>query len=269
VTARRAAAVAGLFYPADAAELRRTVTALLDAALSPGEPHVPKVLVVPHAGYVYSGPVAATAYARVIPGRGRVRRVVLLGPAHRALLRGLATHSARAFETPLGAVATEPPPLDAEIPVHDAAHLGEHSLEVHLPFLQVALGDFRVVPILVGDAAPDDVARALDALWGGPETLIVVSSDLSHFLDCDTARRRDRATADAIVRLDAGAVRDDDACGARPLRGLLVALQRRDLALECIDLRNSSDTAGPDDRVVGYGAFAAYEPGRSDGARAP
>lgn len=257
MTRVRRAAVAGTFYPEDPAVLLATVEALLaEARAAPRDAGpVPKALVAPHAGYVYSGPVAASAYVRLAAARGRVRRVVLLGPAHRHPLRGLAAHGADAFETPLGRVPVERPPPAAGIPTLDAAHEGEHSLEVHLPFLQVVLGEFRVVPVVVGDADAEEVARAIDVLWGGGETAVIVSSDLSHHLDARTARRRDRATADAIVSLDASRLGPDDACGARPVAGLLVALRRRGMRLACVDLRNSADTAGDPDRVVGYGAF--------------
>lgn len=264
MTRVRRAAVAGSFYPSDPEELRATVEGLLDAADGAGAAHgagiaekrrPSKAMIVPHAGYAYSGPVAASAYVRLRGANGGVRRVVLLGPAHRVLLHGLATHGADAFETPLGPVPVERPSAWAHVPVHDAAHANEHSLEVQLPFLQTVLGPFRVVPVLVGDAAPEEVARALDGLWGGDETLVVVSSDLSHYLDAGTARRRDAATARAIVALDPDRVGDGDACGARAVCGLLLALRRRALRLECVDLRTSADTAGDPERVVGYGAF--------------
>lgn len=249
----RRAAVAGMFYPGDAGDLRRTVEALLAGAPQRDGPP-PKALVVPHAGYVYSGPVAATAYARLLNAGGRIERVVLLGPAHHHPLHGLATHSAQAFETPLGRVPVE---HTTAVSVLDAAHQREHSLETQLPFLQVALGAFRVVPIVVGEAAAEDVALAIDALWGGEETLVVVSTDLSHYHDARTARRLDRATADDIVALRAEALGYDSACGRYALAGLLIALRDRGLRLECIDLRNSADTAGDPDRVVGYGAFVS------------
>lgn len=247
----RRAAVAGMFYPAGATELRHTVAALLAAAPQPDGPP-PKALVAPHAGYVYSGPVAATAYARLVKTGGGIERVVLLGPAHRHPLHGLATHSAQCFETPLGRVPLEHP---GGLSVLDAAHQGEHSLETQLPFLQVTLGDFHLVPIVVGAAAAGEVAEVIEALWGGDETLIVVSTDLSHYHDAQAARKLDRATADDIVALRAEALGYDSACGRHALAGLLVALRKRGLRLECIDLRNSADTAGDPDRVVGYGAF--------------
>ncbi len=249
----RRAAVAGMFYPSDAGDLRRTVEALLAEAPPPGG-LPPKALVVPHAGYVYSGPVAATAYARLRNAGDRIKRVVLLGPAHYHPLRGLAAHSADAFETPLGRVPLDHP---GTVRVLDAAHQREHSLETQLPFLQVALDAFHIVPIVVGEAAAEDVAEVIDALWGGEETLVVVSTDLSHYHDARTARKLDRATADDIVGLRAEALGYDSACGRHALAGLLVALRNRGGRLECIDLRNSADTAGDPDRVVGYGAFVS------------
>jgi AmmeMemoRadiSam system protein B len=250
VIAVRRPAVAGLFYPADAAELRREVEDLLGGARGP-EGAAPKALIVPHAGYVYSGPVAATGYARL---RGAaVRRVVLLGPAHRYPLRGVATHGADFFETPLGRIPVE----RTSLPVLDAAHAKEHSLEVHLPFLQVVLGEFTLVPVVVGDASPDEVADALEGRWGGPETLVVVSSDLSHYHDYATARRLDRRTADAITAAEPG-LRPEQACGCHAVNGLLALARKKGLAVELLDLRSSGDTAGPRDEVVGYGAFAVH-----------
>jgi AmmeMemoRadiSam system protein B len=255
----RRAAVAGTFYPADPAEL----AAVVDRALPPcpgGEP-VPKALIAPHAGYQYSGAVAGSAYARLAPLRDVARRVVLVGPAHRVPIDGLALSGADAFATPLGLVEVDDEArrtLHAarHLSVDDAAHAGEHSLEVQLPFLQRTLARCRIVPLLVGDAAPAAVAEILDLLWDGQATLIVASSDLSHYHDHAAATRRDRRTAAAITAGDVDGIGDDDACGARPVRGLLVAARRHGLTPRLLDLRTSGDTAGPRDRVVGYGAFA-------------
>jgi AmmeMemoRadiSam system protein B len=264
-SAVRPPAVAGLFYPAGAAALGREVDALLAAAPGSAEPP-PKAVIAPHAGFVYSGPVAAAAYARLRPLREKIRRVVLLGPAHRVPFRGMALPGAAAFRTPLGDI-----PLDAaalarlkalpgikELP---AAHAAEHSLEVHLPFLQRVLARFALVPILVGDAEPAAVAAVLDALWGGPETVIVVSSDLSHYEPYLEARAHDRRTAEAIERFDGRAIGPDDACGCVPVAGLLAAARGHGFACARLDLRNSGDTAGARERggrdeVVGYGAWA-------------
>jgi AmmeMemoRadiSam system protein B len=260
----RLPAVAGSFYPADAAALAASVARAIDVPVPADEP-APKALVVPHAGYVFSGPTAGVAFARLRRLRTAVRRVVLLGPAHCTWVQVIAVPVADGFATPLGVV-----PVDDElrgrvlvlpgVRLDDRAHAAEHSLEVELPFLQVVLASFAVLPLAVGNAAPADVARVLCAVWGGPETLIVVSTDLSHYLDYATARARDRRTADAIVAGDAAAIADDDACGARPLRGLLVAARARGLTPRCLDLRSSGDTAGDRDRVVGYGAFALGAP---------
>jgi AmmeMemoRadiSam system protein B len=255
----REPAVAGLFYPADPRALRATVSALLNDVPAAEAPP-PKALILPHAGYVYSGAVAARGYERLRRHRDRYRRVVLLGPAHRAWIEGVALPGAEAFRTPAGDV-----PLDAEavpqleahgVPVSPAAHAREHSLEVHLPFLQAVLDEFTLVPLVVGDVAPDEVGAVLDLLWGGEETLIVVSTDLSHYLPYEAARARDAATCRAITAFDARHIDYGDACGAAPLRGLLVAARRRGLAIETLDLRNSGDTAGDRARVVGYGAWA-------------
>jgi hypothetical protein len=257
--ATRPPAVAGLFYPDDPEALRRAVDGFVAAAPDADEAP-PKALIAPHAGYVYSGPVAASAYAPLRAARGRVERVVLLGPAHRVPLRGLALPAAGRFATPLGTV-----PLDREaaeralalpqVRRDDAPHALEHSLEVQLPFLQRVLGAFSLVPFAVGDASADDVAEVIELLWGGPETLVVVSSDLSHYHDYATARRLDAETARAIEALRPDALGPDSACGRVPIRGLLVVARRRGLRVRTVDLRSSGDTAGPRDEVVGYGAF--------------
>ncbi|HEV2758273.1 MAG TPA: AmmeMemoRadiSam system protein B [Acidimicrobiales bacterium] len=254
----REPAVAGLFYPADPDELRIAVEqALAGAAAGP----VPKAIVAPHAGYAYSAPVAASAYARVAPARGRVSRVVLLGPAHRAPVRAVAASSANAFATPLGLVRVDVERRDALVDaglvvVRDDAHAGEHSLEVHLPFLQVALGDVAVLPLAVGHIDARQVADVLEALWGDDRTLVVVSTDLSHYHDHHTATGLDRRTAAAVVARRPEQLGPYDACGVVALQGLLVAATLHDLQVELLDLRTSADTAGDPGRVVGYGAFA-------------
>jgi AmmeMemoRadiSam system protein B len=257
----RPAAVAGLFYPSAPAMLADTVRACLDGAARPAVPSPrPKALIVPHAGYVYSGPIAAGAYVRLSDARGAIHRVVILGPTHRVAVRGLALPSARAFATPLGSVEVdrEAVALLAGLPQvveSGAAHALEHSLEVQLPFLQAVLGAFRIVPLAVGDASTREVAEVLDRLWGGPETLVVVSSDLSHYHPYAEARAIDRASAERILALD-GSLDHDEACGATPINGLLLCARRRGLVPELIDLRNSGDTAGDRTRVVGYASFA-------------
>jgi AmmeMemoRadiSam system protein B len=243
----RAPAVAGTFYPAGREELRAEVASLL-AAAAPGP--APKALIAPHAGYIYSGPVAASIFRRV--QGASFERVVLLGPAHYACLDGVALPEAAAFSTPLGEIPLELP--DA-LPRDRAAHAREHSLEVELPFLQVVLqGAWKLVPLVVGDAGPEEVADVIDGLWGGHDTLVVVSSDLSHYLPYREARAMDAATAKEIVAL--GRLDSHAACGAAPVNGLLLAARRRKLSAELVDLRNSGDTAGDKGRVVGYGAFA-------------
>ena len=261
----RPAAMAGSFYPGETSALAAEVAGYLADASAASAP-APKAIIAPHAGYMYSGAVAGSIYARLAPLAGKVTRVVLAGPAHRVYVTGVAVPSAEAFASPLG-----PVPIDAAaiaklralpfVEVSDAAHAREHSLEVHLPFLQSVLGSFSLVPIVVGDADPDEMALVFDALWGGPETLIVVSSDLSHYLPYDSARGRDRDTARAIVALEATLV-PEEACGAAPINGLLRAARRRGMQAELVDLRNSGDTAGDRSRVVGYGAFAFTEAAR-------
>ncbi len=220
----------------------------------------PKALIVPHAGYVYSGPVAASAYARLRSARGRIQRVVLLGPSHRVGFRGLALSGADWFETPLGRIAVDHAAEAAvrglaTVQVLPRAHAEEHSLEVHLPFLQEVLGEFTLVPIVVGEANPAEVAEVLERLWGGDETLIVISSDLSHYHDYETARARDAATARSIEALRYEDIDADDACGRGPVSGLLHYARDHGLRVQTLDVRNSGDTAGPRDRVVGYGAW--------------
>jgi MEMO1 family protein len=247
----REPAVAGMFYPADAQVLRSQVEGFL--AEAEGGPH-PKAVIVPHAGFVYSGPVAATAYARIDPEKSR--RVVLIGPSHRVPFRGLAASGATVWRTPLGDVPLEP--VDG-IPELEAAHAQEHSLEVQLPFLQTVLNEFTLLPLVAGDASAEEVAGVLDRLRGGPETLIVISSDLSHYENDETCRRLDRATADSILALDEHGIDPGSACGRVPIRGLLHLARQKKMRVELLDLRNSGDTAGPKDQVVGYGAFAFYE----------
>jgi len=259
----RRPAVAGMFYPADPAELRGMVQPMLDRV--PPSDRVPKAIIAPHAGYMYSGPVAAQAYAQLRAGRGRIRRVILLGPAHRVYVRGLALPGDDQFATPLGLVDIDTRAADRirhlpQVRTLDAAHAEEHSLEVHLPFLQSVLERFELVPLVVGEATPAEVAEVLDLLWGGEETLIVISSDLSHYLDYDAARARDSRTADSIRSLQLEAIGPYEACGCMPLHGLLSIARQRGLRIELLDLRNSGDTAGPRDRVVGYGSFSVWSP---------
>lgn len=275
--ARRArpAAVAGSFYPSEPGALARMVDDDLDLGrrrMPPGA-LAPKALIVPHAGYVYSGPIAGTGYARLSDTRGTVRRVVLLGPAHRIPVRSMAVPTVDAFLTPLG-----PVPVDDDarhrvtdlpgVELDDRPHGPEHSLEVHLPFLQRTLGPamvdgevrWSVLPVVVGDATDGEVAAVLERLWGGAETVIVVSSDLSHYHDHRTAQRLDAATVAAITANRLEDIGPYDACGAHPVRGLLLACRRRNLRPEALDVRTSADTAGDPDRVVGYAALAVVEP---------
>jgi AmmeMemoRadiSam system protein B len=263
----RRAAVAGTFYPVSPSELAALVDSLLAGARALRFPALaPKALVAPHAGYVYSGPIAGTAYAALSAAASRIRRVVLLGPAHRARVRGLALPGVQAFRTPLGDVGLDERALASivalpQVSTSTLAHAQEHSLEVQLPFLQRVLGDFSLVPLVVGDASPAEVAEVLEQLWGGEETLLVVSSDLSHYLPHDVAQRLDANTARRLV--EGELVEGTDACGAAPVNGLLVAARRHGLRCVELDLRSSGDTAGPRDEVVGYGAFAFYERGAS------
>jgi AmmeMemoRadiSam system protein B len=258
----RQPAVAGLFYPSDAGHLAQTVSDLLAGVKARGG-DVPKAVIAPHAGYVYSGPIAAHAYALLAQARGRVERVVLLGPTHRVAVRGIAIPAAGAFATPLGTVELDRAAIEAigrmpQVVSSDEAHALEHSLEVHLPFLQTVLGEFKLVPLAVGYAQPAEVAEVIEALWGGPETLVVVSSDLSHYLGYAQANAIDRKTCEAVLALETD-IDHEQACGATPVAGLALAARRRKLRPELLDMRNSGDTAGDKHRVVGYASFAFYE----------
>ncbi|HEY1933305.1 MAG TPA: AmmeMemoRadiSam system protein B [Acetobacteraceae bacterium] len=266
----RMPAVAGTFYPAEPDALRRQLVQFLSEADNTpptgAATTLPKAIIGPHAGYIYSGSVAARAYARLAAARGRISRVVLIGPSHHVAFQGLAVDTADAWSLPSGTVAldTEAIAQLRQLPMVGtlaAAYAKEHALEVHVPFLQQVLGDFRLVPIVAGDTPAEAVAAVFDSLWGGPETLFVISTDLSHYLDYAACQEIDQRTAEAIERFDADALTPTGACGCVPTRGLLLSARRRGMAIERLDLRNSGDTAGPRDRVVGYGAWALFEPG--------
>jgi AmmeMemoRadiSam system protein B/AmmeMemoRadiSam system protein A len=273
--ARRPSAIASSFYPGDAQALAREVDGHLHAAAL-GMPRSmlqqPKVLIAPHAGHVYSGGTAARAYARIQPFAGAIRRVVLLGPAHRVYFQGVALPGTGAWVTPLGAVPIDTLGADAvaDLPfvvTRADAHGPEHSLEVHLPFLQRVLGDFELLPLVVGDVAPAHVAALIARLWGGPETLILISTDLSHFHAYDEAQRIDAASCAQVMALDAS-LTHEQACGATPVNALLQLARARGLRIEQIERCNSGDTAGDRERVVGYASFALYEPKATGGADA-
>ena len=260
----RLPAVAGTFYPKKRAKLRRLVLRQLAAAVNDSygteDPPPPKALVVPHAGYVYSGLIAASAYRLLTALRSRISRVVLLGPAHFHPLAGIAVHTADAFRTPLGDVLLDDELRQmalglVQVLALDSPHEGEHSLEVQLPFLQQVLDRFTLLPLVVGRASPDEVAEVLEAVWGGDETLILISTDLSHYHDYDTACELDAATCAAVESCDHESIADDHACGARALRGMLEVARRRKLTVTTLELRNSGDTAGDRASVVGYGAW--------------
>jgi AmmeMemoRadiSam system protein B len=254
----RPPAVADLFYAGDPQCLAADVAAMLRTARE--SELQAKALVVPHAGYIYSGPVAATAYRLLQNQAGLIRRVVLLGPTHRMAVDGIAVPTVASFSTPLGAV-----PLDREaiacisalpqVVQNDGPHAMEHALEVQLPFLQVVLGDFQLVPLAVGEASAEEVAEVIEQLWGGADTVILVSTDLSHYHSYNEARQIDRATIESIIGLR-GPLDHEQACGATPLNGLLRVARRKGLRPHLLDLRNSGDTAGDKERVVGYAAIA-------------
>jgi AmmeMemoRadiSam system protein B len=244
--------VAGMFYPAEAQALEEAVRSYLQAT-KPEHMPPPKAIVAPHAGYIYSGPIAGSAYAQLAENAAEISRVVLLGPSHRVAFGGLAYSGADRFLTPLGAVEVDRVAYQA---VLEAPFEGEHCLEVQLPFLQLVLAEFRIVPFLVGDATIDEVGEVIERLWGGDETIVVVSSDLSHYLDYETATKIDAATSRAIEALRPQDIGYHQACGRNPLNGLLREAKRHGLHARTLDLRNSGDTAGPRSQVVGYGAYA-------------
>ena len=257
----RRPAVAGTFYPAIPNDLVADIALRMSQAAH--RSITPKALIVPHAGYMYSGAVAAHAYATLQSRRATIRHVVLLGPTHRVPVRGLAVPSVPAFDTPLGSVLIDRAAVDQalrlpQVVINDAAHAAEHSLEVHLPFLQSVLDNFSIVPFAVGDASAEEVAEVLDLIWGGDETIVLISSDLSHFHAYDEACQLDRSTADLILKLDALSSHQQ-ACGATPINGLLVAARKHGLLPQLLDMRNSGDTAGDKSRVVGYASFAFSE----------
>ncbi|MFO7664287.1 MAG: AmmeMemoRadiSam system protein B [Chloroflexota bacterium] len=267
ITEVRHPAVAGQFYPADPDELEALIESYLSAAETPEDsldPPLVKAVIVPHAGYIYSGPIAASAYVNLAFSDIPIRRFILLGPAHFVPVNRLAISGARVFATPLGVIPIDESARAAALKLpqvgeNDLAHQPEHSLEVQLPFLQVLCPDFTIVPLLVGNASPIEVAEVLDHLWDGPETRIIISSDLSHYHDYKTARQMDQKASDAITALDGESLEENSACGRTAIQGLLLAARRRKMRVTAVNLRNSGDTGGPRDRVVGYGAFIFVE----------
>ena len=255
--------VAGIFYPEEPKALRQTLQHLLQQVKPPAPEALPaKAIIAPHAGYIYSGPIAASAYAQLIPLASQLQQIVVLAPSHRVAFRGLAVPSAQQFATPLGTIPVATKVLEPLLRLPqvirlDAAFAHEHALEVQLPFLQVILDDFALIPLIVGEATAEEVAQVLETLWGDAHTLIVISSDLSHYLDYASAVAKDKHTSDLIVAMDQH-LAADDACGRYPIRGLLRAAQRHGLSAQLLDLRNSGDTAGDRSRVVGYGAYVFH-----------
>ncbi|MBT3345210.1 MAG: AmmeMemoRadiSam system protein B [Gemmatimonadetes bacterium] len=270
----RPAAVAGRFYAENRQQLSSAVTSYLsDGAAGTrtglqGQP-LPvgrvKALICPHAGYIFSGPVAGSAYAALGADATAIRRVVVIGPAHRVEVRGLVAASAGVFATPLGGVRVDPVVgalcTEGLIHIDDAAHREEHALEVQLPFLQSILEDFTIVPLLFGQCEPSEIAGLMERLWGGEETLFVISSDLTHFHPHSVATQLDHLTSTAIESLDADGIDEGAACGRLAVQGLLQVAARRGLVATAIDVRTSAETAGDPDRVVGYGAYVFHVDG--------
>ncbi len=263
----RPAAVCGLFYPGEPEVLRQTVHRLLRQARVPSlrQVHPPKGLIVPHAGYEYSGPIAATGYAVLQPWRGKFSRVVLLGTSHYADVQGAVFCPCESYETPLGPFPVEVDTLErlhqrGLAQPHAAAHRREHSLEVQLPFLHEVLGPVPLVPLTMGRCSQQEAAQVVEMLWNGPDSLLVLSTDLSHYLPYDLAQKTDHQTAQAIQGLQPEALDPQDACGFYALRGLLAAARQHRCTVQAVDLRNSGDTAGGRGEVVGYGSFVLWEP---------
>ena len=259
----RPPAVADMFYPANPLILQQEIDAYLYAGTTDNL-YIPKAVIVPHAGTIYSGPVAATAYRMLLQYRHVIRKVILLGPAHRVAFTGLAVPGADQFQTPLGIIKLDTRALHelvqtfSAVQYSDSAHAAEHSLEVQLPFLQSVLASFRMIPLLVGETGPEPVAAVLDHLWGGEECLIVVSSDLSHYHSYEEAQRRDAQTARQIESYQGDRLAHDSACGRIGIAALLQVARTRGLRVERLDLRNSGDTAGPRNQVVGYGSWGFF-----------
>lgn len=267
----RPAAVAGTFYPADGLILAGDIKAMLTTAASIAsekaekntESAPPKAIVVPHAGYIYSGQTAAKAYTRLAAWHGKIKRIILLGPVHRVPVRGLALPDADTFETPLGEVRLDKLAIASlagmkQVVINSLVHEQEHSLEVQLPFLQSVLDEFTLVPLAVGEATPAEVAEVLEVLWGGPETVIVVSSDLSHYLPYTMAETVDQSTVHDILNMRA-LLTHHQACGGTPVNGLISAARKHHLLPTLLDLCNSGDTAGDKKHVVGYASFMFTE----------
>lgn len=260
---KRQPAVAGTFYPENPQLLQQLINQLLDNAKT--EALTPKVIIAPHAGFIYSGAIAASAYSRLLQANKTISHVILVGPSHRLGFKGLAISRAESYNTPLGEIAIDTMKVNkiASLPFVEyiePAHIHEHCLEVQLPFLQMTLDSFSIVPIVVGDAIPLQVSSVLKMLWGGPETLIVISSDLSHYHDYEAAQKLDRETSDKIESLQYKALDYESACGRIPIGGLLALAKEKSLKVKTIDLRNSGDTAGDKNRVVGYGSYVIEQP---------
>ena len=254
----RQPAVSGAFYPAQPEQLQEMINGFLNKAEITAK--VPKAMIVPHAGYIYSGEIAASAYTRLKAGADKIKRVVVVGPSHRVGFRGLAVSHAQFFNTPLGKIPLDMAAIEKLLTLPfvqyiDEAHFMEHSLEVQLPFLQTVLNDFTLIPIVAGDASAEQVAQVLELFYDDPETVVVISSDLSHYHDYATAQRLDKETSDKIEKLQYQQLEQESACGRVPVSGLLALAQKKSLQVKNIDLRNSGDTAGDKKRVVGYGAY--------------
>ena len=262
MTQIRQPAVAGMFYPADKQLLKDDIHQYLNQASIEQQEHL-KAIVVPHAGYMYSGPIAAAAFKQLIPFKDTIKRVVLLGPSHRVAFSGLAVPQSDIFNTPLGEIQIDQKGIQLlldlpQVVISEQAHRDEHSLEVQLPFLQEILDEFTLIPLVVGDAERNEVAEVINRLWGDQHTLIVISTDLSHYHSYNEAKQRDQATSDAIINLKPDLIGYEDACGRNGLKGMMTVAEEKNLSIDILDLRNSGDTAGDKSRVVGYGAYVVH-----------
>ncbi len=256
----RAPAVAGSFYPGSGMELEHSVEHYLTQAHPDMATSRPLAMIVPHAGYIYSAPVAASAYKQLIPYADRITQVILLGPSHRVPFTGIATSSMDRFDTPLGEIPLNRKTIEQlnQLPFvteYDSAHQQEHSLEVQLPFLQKILTRFSLVPLVIGQTSDEQVHQLLEYLWNEPDTLFLISSDLSHYLDYESARKYDFATMKAIEQLKPDRIQYEQACGRSGIAGLLLTAKNHHLKVKTLDIRNSGDTAGSKDQVVGYGSW--------------
>ena len=254
--------VAGMFYPGEEASLRQMVDGFIQKALS--FDLRPRAIIAPHAGYIYSGSIAGTAYKTIAAVRDQIENVIIMSPAHRFYLRGIALHMADAFATPLGNIPVNIGIVKkikqfSSVQWEERSFIQEHGLETHLPFIQRAFKPgIKIVPMIVGECQESEVAEILESVWEDPRNFVIISSDLSHFHSYADAKKLDRNTVDLIQNLDSQSLDTEFACGHYPICGLLNLARNRKLKIKALDIRSSGDTAGSKESVVGYGSFAVY-----------